>query len=379
MTQSPQSEIVFYNELLSEIKARIQQGQIRAVLSANAELLMTYWDIGRMLHLRQQEEGWGAGVIPKLSKDLRNDLPEMKGVSERNLGRMVRFYREYPGLSAILPQAVTKLGAGKETDAEEEVTTPILSSPDWLRLVFRVSWTHNILLIQKLKELDIRCWYLEQTIANGWGRDTLTAMIKSKAHERQGSSVSNFDERLPSRQSEFAQQLLKEPYIFDFLTLEEPFREQELEAGLVAHLETFLLELGAGFAFVGRQYHVEVGDNDFYIDLLFYHLRLRCFVVVELKKGEFKPEYAGKLNFYCNVVDDKLKHETDEPTIGLLLCQGKDRILAEYSLRGIQKPIGIADYELTQALPQELKSSLPTVEEIEAELVGELDGDEGTE
>ena len=213
---------------------------------------------------------------------------------------------------------------------------------------------------------------MHQTIELGWSRDTLVAMIKGKAHERQGKAVSNFAARLPSPQSELAQQLLKDPYIFDFLTIEEPFHERELETGLIRHLEKFLLELGAGFAFVGRQYHLEVSDRDFYLDLLFYHLKLRCFIVIELKKGDFKPEYAGKMNFYCSVVDDLLRNETDQPTIGLILCQTKDRILAEYTLRDIHKPIGISDYELTRALPENLKSSLPTVEEIEAELGREL-------
>lgn len=375
LTSNPTNESVFYSALLTDIKQRIQQGQTRAVLSANAEMLMMYWDIGHMIHLRQQEEGWGAGVIPQLAKDLRNDLPEVKGFSERNLRRMNQFYREYPGLSAIWPRPVAKLGSGDEAEAKEEVTAIEQPAQEWLRMVFQVSWAHNILLIQKLKDLDRRRWYLQQTIEQGWSRDVLGLQIKSNAHERQGSAVSNFEALLPSRQSDLAQQMFKDPYIFDFLTLEEPFRERELEAGLVAHLEKFLLELGAGFAFVGRQYHVEVGDNDFYIDLLFYHLRLRCFVVIELKKGEFKPEYAGKLNFYCNVVDDRLKHETDEPTIGLLLCQHKDKVLAEYALRGIQKPIGVADDELTQALPKELASSLPTVEQIEAVLSLET-GDE---
>jgi len=213
---------------------------------------------------------------------------------------------------------------------------------------------------------------MRQTIQQGWSRDTLAAMIKGKSHARLGGAVNNFAVLLPSRQSELARQLLKDPYVFDFLTLEEPFHERELETGLVRHLEKFLLELGSGFAFVGRQYHLEVSDRDFYLDLLFYHLKLRCFIVIELKKGDFKPEYAGKMNFYCSAVDDLLRNETDQPTIGLILCQTKDRILAEYTLRDIHKPIGISDYELTRALPDSLKSSLPTVEEIEAELKGEL-------
>jgi predicted nuclease of restriction endonuclease-like (RecB) superfamily len=288
---------------------------------------------------------------------------------------MIRFAREY-GARSILQQPVAKL-AGMDTRMEK-VPQPVAQIPEkdvlpiLQRLVANIPWGHNILLMEKVKDLPARLWYMRQTIEQGWSRDTLAAMIKGKAHERQGGAVSNFAARLPSPQSELARQLLKDPYVFDFLTLEEPFHERELETGLIRHLEKFLLELGSGFAFVGRQYHLEVSDRDFYLDLLFYHLKLRCFIVIELKKGDFKPEYAGKMNFYCSVVDDLLRNETDQPTIGLILCQTKDRILAEYTLRDIHKPIGISDYELTRALPESLKSSLPTVEEIEAELGGEL-------
>jgi predicted nuclease of restriction endonuclease-like (RecB) superfamily len=209
---------------------------------------------------------------------------------------------------------------------------------------------------------------MEQTIQNGWSRDILSLMIKNGTHMRQGKPINNFSLTLPDPQSDLARQSLKDPYIFDFLTLTEPYNERELETELVKHLEKFLIELGIGFAFVGRQYHLAISDKDFYLDLLFYHLRLRRFVVIELKKGEFKSEYAGKMNFYCSAVDDFLKHPTDEPTIGLILCQTKDKILAEYSLRDLHKPIGISDYELTRALPENLKSSLPSIEELEAEL-----------
>ncbi len=244
--------------------------------------------------------------------------------------------------------------------------------PNLQQLVAKIPWGHNILLMEKVKDLSVRYWYIQQTIEHGWIRDTLAAMIKSKAHERQGTAVNNFETRLPSPQSELATQLMKDPYIFVFLTIEEPFHERELETGL-KHLERFLLELGAGFAFVGRQYHIEISEKDFYIDLLFYQLKLRCFIVIELKKGDFKPEYAGKMNFYCSAVDDLIRNENDQPTIGLILCQTKDRILAEYTLRDINKPIGISEYELTRSLPDNLKSSLPTVEEIEAELEGEFE------
>ncbi len=238
-------------------------------------------------------------------------------------------------------------------------------------LVLQIPWAHNIVLMQKIKDLKIRHWYMQQVLEQGWSRDVLASMIKSNVHKRHGKAISNFKARLPAPQSDLVQQTLKDPYIFDFMTLEEPFHERELETGLIKHLEQFLIELGQGFAFVGRQYHVEVSENDFYIDLLFYHLKLRSYIVIELKKGPFKPEYAGKMNFYCSVVDDKLRDENDNPTIGLILCQDRDRILAEYALRDIHKPIGVSGYELTQNLPAKLKSSLPSVKQIESELSGE--------
>jgi len=365
------SDLGFYSSLLNEIKVRIRQAQIRAAVSANAEMILMYWDIGRMIHQRQQMEGWGAGIIPRLVRDIRNELPEVKGFSERNIGYMVRFFREYAD-PPILQQAVAKLG-GSLTEDEALFQTGQKTAPKGNHLnlqqyVAKIPWGHNILLMEKVKDLPVRLWYIRQTIEQGWGRDTLAEMIRRKAYERHGQAVSNFSTRLPAPQSELASQMLKDPYLFDFLTLEEPFHERELETGLIRHLENFLLELGSGFAFVGRQYHLEVSDKDFYLDLLFYHLKLRCFIVIELKKGDFKPEYAGKMNFYCSVVDDQLRNDTDQSTIGLILCQTKDRILAEYALRDIHKPIGISDYELTRALPENLKSSLPTVEEIEAEL-----------
>ena len=371
------SDLVFYSSLLNEIKDRIRQAQIRAAVSANAEMILMYWDIGKMIHQRQQMEGWGAGIIPGLARDIRNELPEVKGFSERNIGYMVRFFREY-GELRISQQAVAKLpGSLTEDESLSQAGEKIAPKGNHLNLqqyVAKIPWGHNILLMEKVKDLPIRLWYIRQTIEQGWGRDTLAAMIRRKAYERQGQAVSNFSTRLPAPQSELASQMLKDPYLFDFLTLEEPFHELELETGLIRHLENFLLELGSGFAFVGRQYHLEVSDKDFYLDLIFYHLKLRCFIVIELKKGDFKPEYAGKMNFYCSVVDDQLRNDKDQSTIGLILCQTKDRILAEYALRDIHKPIGISDYELTRALPENLKSSLPTVEEIEAELSLDVSG-----
>jgi len=338
-----------FTDLLGEVKLRIQTAQTRAMFSVNAELIRLYWDIGRLIEDRQQREGWGASVIPRLSAELRNELSELKGFSTRNMDRMVAFYRDYPNPDQVSPQAVAKL-----------------QPEDYL--LWSVPWGHHVHLMTKVKDADIRRWYMEQTLANGWSRNVLTLMIESEAHRRTGKAVSNFELQLPAPQSDLVQQTLKDPYIFDFLTLDEPFHERELETELVRHLEKFLLELGQGFAFVGRQYRVTVAEDDFYIDLLFYHLQLRAFVVIELKTGSFKPEYAGKLNFYCNVVNDQLRHEQDHPTIGLILCQTKDNVLAEYALTGIDKPIGVSSYQLTRALPKSLQSALPTVEQIEAEL-----------
>lgn len=283
-----------FGALLGEIKARIQSGQTRALVAVNRELVRLYWDIGRIIQRRQKAEGWGAAVIPRLSRALHNELPELKGFSERNIKRM--------------------------------------------------------------------------TLARGWSRDTLALQIQASAHARHGRGTSNFSTLLPPPQSDLTQQALKDPYIFDFLTLTDPFQERDLETQLVGHLEKFLIELGQGFAFLGRQYRLDVGHEDFYVDLLFYHVRLRAFIVIDLKKGAFKPEYAGKLNFCCSVVNDHMKHPSDGPTIGLILCQSRDRLLAEYSLSGIAQPIGISTYQLTRALPPGLRSALPTVEEIEAEL-----------
>lgn len=351
-----------YSGLLSDIKQRVRYAQTRAVLAVNAELIRLYWEIGELINRRQQQEGWGAGVIPRLARDLHNELPEEKGFSERNIKRMLAFYREYPQLNFV-PQTVA------QTDSISEVPQAVALFP--AELLQAVPWGHHAELMAKVKDLPTRRWYMQEAVNNGWSRNILVMQIESAAHHRQGKVTSNFASRLPAPESDLVQQTLKDPYLFDFLTLESSFHERELETGLVEHLEKFLLELGQGFAFVGRQYHLDIGEQDFYIDLLFYHLKLRCYVVIELKRGDFKPEYAGKINFYCNVVDDKLRHETDQPTIGLILCQQSNRVLAEYALRGLDKPIGISGYELTRALPENLETSLPSIEQIERELQGE--------
>lgn len=365
-----------YPEFLEAVKARIRQAQVKAALSTNRELILLYWEIGHNLNLEQKKRGWGAAVIPRLSRDLNNELPELKGFSERNIGYMVAFAREY-GPPPILQQAVAK-SDGQPFLPQRVAKTP---APRHRALVLEaailhVPWGHNILLMEKVKDRSARLWYLQQTLENGWSRSVLSLMIDSAAHRRQGKAVTNFDAQLPPTQSDLAKQTLKDPYIFDFLTIEKPFHERELETGLLHHLQQFLLELGTGFAFVGRQVHLIVGEEDFYLDLLFYHLKLRCFIVVDLKVGPFKAEYAGKMNFYLNAVDERFRHATDQPSIGIILCQQKNKILAEYALRGMTKAIGVSEYRLTRALPKELRSSLPSIEEIESELAhAEVRGD----
>ena len=387
-----------YAPFLGAVKNRIRAAQVKATLSANAELIHLYWDIGRAIAAMQQKEGWGAGVIPRLARDITNDMPEVKGFSERNIKLMTQFAAEYPGLFSIGQPAVAQLTSVSVLDPKGQppvaqiqdfekvpqaaaqlgglviLPQPVakLVVPDDLmilqQLAAKLTWAHNVILIQKVKNFRARLWYMRQTITHGWSRNILSMQIESRAHERQGKAIHNFHATLPPPQSDLAEQVLKDPYIFDFLTLAEPFRERELELALLDQVQKFLLELGQGFAFVGRQYHLEVSEDDFYLDLLFYHLRLRSFVVVDLKRGPFKAEYAGKMNFYCNVVDDRLRHADDQPTIGLILCQNKNRIVAEYALKGVKKAIGVSEYELTRALPKKFRSSLPSVEEMEMEL-----------
>ncbi len=369
-----------YAPFLKAVKDRIRVAQVRATLSANAELIHLYWDIGRAIDAMQKKEGWGAGVIPRLARDISNDMPAVKGFSERNIGRMIAFAREY-GARPILPQPVAKLPpsdilphAVAELVSSEigPIVSAQLGTSDDLtkvqRLVAQLPWGQNVILFEKVKDLRARLWYVLQTIEHGWSRSILALQIQSAAHTRAGKAVHNFRATLPPPQSDLAEQVLKDPYIFDFLTIAEPFRERELELALLDQVQRFLLELGQGFAFVGRQHHLDVGGDDFYLDLLFYHLRLRCFVIVDLKRGPFKPEYAGKMNFYCSVVDDRLRNADDKPTVGIILCQDKNRIVAEYALKGVEKAIGVSEYRLTRALPKAFRSSLPTVEQMESEL-----------
>ena len=327
-----------YQTWLTDLKERVKRAQLKAALAVNAELIKLYWQIGKSILEKQAELGWGSGVIKQLSRDLRKAFPDMKGLSQRNLEYMRRLAEFYPD-EAIAQQ-----------------------------LVAQIPWGHNMRILDKVKDHDQRLWYIQKTIENGWSRNILEMQIETDLYHRQGKAISNFDQTLPALQSDLARQTLKDPYNFEFLGIAEDALEREVEKASLEHIRDFLLELGRGFAFVGSQYPLDIGGEDFYLDLLFYHTQLRCYVVIDLKNGKFKPEYAGKMNFYLNVIDDVLKHPDDQPSIGLILCKDKNEIVAAYSLKGLAKPMGVSEYQLTETLPSEFKGKLPTMEELEQEL-----------
>ncbi len=353
-----------YSELLREIKTRIRESQVKAAVHVNAALIQLYWRIGKSLHERQLSEGWGTKVLQRLANDLRSELPGQRGFSYRNFFRMLQFYREYSEFQFV-PQPVALFPA---LPGNHSTRTSDENRSSFEAAILQLPWGHNILLISKIKDRSIREWYVYKTAEEGWSRDILGTMVETNAHMRAGKATNNFAQSLPAPYSGLAEQTLKDPYNFDFLTIDTKFREYELESSLMSNLKNFLIELGQGFAFLGNQYPLHLEGREYVIDLLFYHVALRCFIVIDLKTGEFTPEYAGKMNFYCNLVDATLKHSTDSLTIGLILCQQKNRVVAEYTLRGIDTPIGISEYLLTRSLPEKLSSSLPTIEQIENEL-----------
>lgn len=330
-----------YKKLLEDLKLRIRSAQIKAATAVNHELVGLNLYIGRQLAEKTRRANWGEGIVDQLARDLRATFPDLSGFSRANLFFMRQVYLAW----AEAPKTVQQL-------------------------VRQIPWGHHILLVTKVKDLDARIWYLRETVSNGWSRSVLSLQIEGRLHERRGKALTNFARTLPPPQSDLANETLKDPYLFDFLSLGPALREREIEKSLVDHVQSFLLELGVGFAFVGRQVHLEVGGEDFYLDLLFYHLKLRCFVVIELKAAAFRPEFVGKMNFYLSVVDAKLRHPGDQPSIGLLLCKSKNQLMVEYALRDLQKPIGVSQWEtqLVSSLPDVLQGSLPTIEELEAGL-----------
>ncbi len=327
-----------YADWLKGVKERIRLSRIKVALAANSELLLFYWDLGKMMHELSATAPWGKNWMNDLSKDLREEFPDMEGFSKTNLYNIKRLYEFYEN-----DEFFHQLGG-------------------------KIPWRHHVEIMTKSKTLNEAHFYIAETIENGWGREVLALQIKTNLYQRQGKAINNFKYTLPATQSDLAEQTLKDPYVFDFLTLTKPFHEKDVQRQLIAHITKFLLELGKGFAFVGQQYHLEVGESDYYLDLLFYHIKLKCYVVIELKNTKFIPEYAGKLNFYLSAVDSLVKSESDQPTIGILLCRDKNNFETEFALRDINKPMGVSEFQLTEIIPDNLKSSLPTIEEIENEL-----------
>jgi predicted nuclease of restriction endonuclease-like (RecB) superfamily len=332
-------QTVEYKKWLESIKHKIRTAQFKAALTVNAQLMELYWVLAKDIVSKQQEANWGDSILEQLSIDLKIEFPTVGGFSRRNLYAIRQCYLFYSSVSEFVPQAVAQ-----------------------------IPWGHNRLIISKIKNTDEALFYCNATTYNGWNREQLEIQIRNNYYQTKGKAITNFENTLPDYQSQLAVETLKNPYNFDFLGLEENALEREIEKAMVTHITKFLIEMGKGFAFVGRQYEIVVSENEYFIDLLFYHLQLRCYVVIELKTGKFKPEYAGKLNFYLSAVDTQLKHPQDNPTIGLILCKYKDKVEAEYSLRDIQKPIGISEYQLTQALPKIFETQLPSVAQLEIEL-----------
>ena len=328
-----------YLNWVKELKEKILTIQIKAAIAVNKELLTLYWELGRAISEKIKDSDWGSSVVEILAKDLQKELPNQKGFSRSNLFSMKKWYEFYSQTA-------------QDTEKVQQ-------------LVGQIPWGHNVMIISKASSVEEALFYVRKTLENNWSRSVLTHQIELGLYSRQGKAITNFEKTLPEIHSELAHETLKDPYKFDFLTLQEKALEKDIENQLIQHITSFLLELGAGFAFVGRQVPIKIDNKDFYIDLLFYHIKLRCYIVVELKSVEFKAEFAGKMNLYLSAADDTWKSETDNPSIGLLLCKSKSKIIAEYALRGMTQPIGIAEYELTKAIPENIKSNLPTIEEIE--------------
>jgi len=342
--QTPSSPILVlngsvkgYEEFLHDLKAHIRSAQIKAILSVNRELILLYWQIGRDILGHQKEKGWGAKVIDRLAVDLRHAFPEMRGFSSRNLKYMRALAEAYPDEKFVQ------------------------------QVVAQIPWGHNVRILDYVKESIQREWYMHQTIENGWSRAVLVHQIETDLYQRQAKTAktTNFPATLPPSQSDLVQQTMKDPYVFDFLTLGKEAQERDLERALVEKIKDFLLELGVGFAFMGNQYHLEVGGQDYYIDLLFYHHRLRCLVAIDLKMEDFQPEFSGKMNFYLSALDERVRNPEDQPSVGIILCKGKNKTIAEYALRDMKKPMGVSEYRFTKKLPKDLVRELPAPRDLQ--------------
>jgi len=357
-----------YRKWIIELKEKFQKAQIKASVKVNTTMLEFYWELGKEIVEKQKNASWGTGFLKQLSNDLKKEFSDIKGFSKSNLEYIRRWYLYYynsvykSGTTCATFNTILKLSNNEKN--HEEILEKILA------LLTQIPWGHNRFIISNCKDIKEALFYINETIKNSWSRVILVHQLESRLYERQGKAINNFSTSLPKIQSDLAREMLKDPYNFDFLTLTENYNERELEKSLLKNIRKFLLELGAGFAFVAEQYKLEVGEREFFIDLLFYHTIMHCYVVIELKTVDFEPEFAGKLNFYIKAVDMQIKTNRDEPSIGILLCKSKDKVVVEYSLSDIHKPMGISEYDLVNSLPDKLKSALPSIEEIEAELMG---------
>jgi len=365
-----------YLNFLQEVKSLIKQGHQKAALAVNTALIQTYWILGERIAQQQALFEGRNNYVEQLAKDLRAEFPEMKGFSRSNLFYIRKFYQFYANTSVQQLVGLNETASDKNSvqqTVELEIQTSVQQPVGFNLNILGIPWGHHVVLLDKAKSVDEALFYLQQTTENNWSRAILTMQIEQDLYSRQGKAINNFHQTLPEKQALMAGQILKDPYNFGFLTLESKVQELDIERQLTEHITKFLLELGKGFAFIGRQYPLQVGDKDYRLDLLFYHIRLRCFVVLDLKVVEFEPEFAGKMNFYLSAVDDQIKTLDDQPSIGIILCKNKNKLEVEYALQGMSKPIGVSEFTVTQALPAELKSTLPTVEEFENELNKEID------
>ena len=362
-----------FKQWLVDLKVRIRQGQVKAAIKVNSELLHLYWDLGKDIVIRQMDAVWGSGFYNNLSRELKSEFPDMKGFSVTNLKYCKYFYKFYSQDEKFRQQLAAKIhpqlgGELYETEKEPITIHPQVEDEFKINPLFLIPWGHQKHILDKCKSTQEALFYVQKTIKNGWSRAMLMNFIDANLYNTQGKAINNFDRLLPDVHSDLARETLKDPYNFDFLTLTENYKEKELEDALVANITKFLLELGQGFAYIGRQHPIQIGNKSRFMDLLFYHLDLRCYVVVELKVKEFEPEHTGKLGYYISAINDQLKKDIDNPTIGLLICKTKDNIEARYSLESSSQPIGISEYTFSELLPEDFKSSLPSIEDIEKEL-----------
>ncbi len=371
-----------YQNWLKDLKQKVRQTQIKAAVKVNVTMLEFYWNLGADIVKKQKNAKWGSGFLKQLSNDLMGEFPEITGFSEANLSFMRRWFLFYCGSNYNFvtgcyeieentkwQQSNAKLENPGEKQLASQIKTDNQTTENLTAQIFQIPWSHNILIISKCKDIKQALFYVNKTIEHGWSRVVLTHQIESGLYEREGKAITNFTAALPKPQSELANEMIKDPYKFDFFSLSKDYTERELETALLDHITNFLLELGAGFAFIGRQKALQVGSREFFIDLLFYHTKMHCFVVIELKAVDFEPEFAGKLNFYLKVVDKQIKTERDEPTIGILICKSKDKTVVEYALSDIYKPMAVSEYHLTNKLPKKLKVNLPTIADIKANLL----------